>query len=140
MVNPKKIVLYGHSLGACVTAYLMNHLVQNDKVYADRMIIQNAFENIQRVCNDMVPFFGKFIVSDMKTDKYIKNIDSLKDNIEICIIHSKDDKLIHSNHSVNLSKYVKNNKLKFIMLEGTHDNPMHDETFDRYLNETCKNK
>jgi alpha-beta hydrolase superfamily lysophospholipase len=132
-VNHKKIILFGHSMGACVTSYLMNYLSHNNIPYPKVMIIQNAFENIQRACNDTVPFSGRFIVSDMKTDNYIKKIDKLKDDIDILILHSKDDKVIHPSHSADLAKHVKNNRIKFILLEGTHDNPVYDESFDRYV-------
>lgn len=149
-VDPKRIILFGHSLGACVTSYLMNHLIQkNDnnlvssslpktKFNSKVMIIQNAFENIQRVCNDVVPFFGKFVVSDMTTDLYIRNIDNMSNDIDICIVHSKDDELIHSNHSMDLAKRIMNNRLKLILLEGTHDNPVHDTVFDQYLQAVSK--
>lgn len=139
-VDPKNIILYGHSLGACVTTFLMNHVLHYEDISPDVMIIQNAFENIQRVCNDIIPLLGKFIVSDMKTDLYIKNIDNLKNNIKICIIHSKDDELIHFNHGCDLAKHVKNNNLKLILLDGTHDEPVHDESVAGYLNEISKNR
>ena len=52
----------------------------------------------------------------------------------------KKGEIIVKECRINITQPILNNKLKFIMLEGTHDNPVHDETFDRYLNETCKNK
>lgn len=141
-VKPTKIILFGHSLGACVTTYLMHHLVMENiknnvptthNNISKIMIIQNAFENIHRVCNDMVPFVGKYVVSDMNTDRYIKSIDDNHTDIIICIIHSKDDELIHHNHSVALSKHIKNNVTYFVSVNGTHDNPQHNETIDEFL-------
>jgi len=135
-VDPKRIILFGNSLGCCVTSYLMdyilNHYIASEKPKI--MIIQNPFQNIHRICNEVVPGSGYFLFSPLQTDKYIKNIDNNTNHIDMCFIHSKSDELIHYSHSVDLAAHVKNNKSKVIMLGGGHANPIHNQEFDDYIN------
>lgn len=136
-VNPKNIILYGHSLGACVTSYLVDYLVQNFCQVPSHMIIQNAFENIERLCDEIIPFSGKLISGPLQTNKYLKNIDKTHNIIDICIIHGKDDKLIHFSHSIDLANQIKNNNVTIILLNGTHDILTYDNAMDNYLNKLC---
>ena len=132
-VNPKRIVLFGHSLGACVTSYLMNHILENKIESSNIMILQNAFENIQKICTDILPFIGQYIVSNMKTDIFIRNIDNLDNDINICIIHSTTDELINFSHSVNLANSIKTNNPKLILVTGTHSNIIYNDSVNNHI-------
>ena len=137
-VNPKRIILFGHSLGCSVTAYLMNYILENKKEKSNIMIIQNPFENIKKVSLEHVPFFGNYVVSKLKTDKYIKNIDRLSNNLNICIIHAKYDEIINYNHSVNLSKYLINNKPRLFIIYGTHERIKYNESIFNHISNINK--
>lgn len=132
-ISPHKIILYGHSLGTSISAYLMEYLLKNNIEWSQIMILQNPFYSIKRISNDIVPFFGNFIKSKFMTDEFIKNIDNLSKSAKIYIIHCKDDELIHYQHSVDLSKLIKNNYCKLLLIEGDHDKPRYDKYVDEYF-------
>ena len=133
-VNPKKIILFGHSLGCCVSTYLMQYILLSKKESPNTLIIQNPFLNINRITADYYPFIGSYIISKMKTDKFMRNIDKLSNNLNICIIHAKQDEIINYRHSIELSKCLINNTPKLCILDGSHDIVMYDNKIYEYIN------
>lgn len=139
-VDPERIILFGHSLGCCITTYLMDYILHHYDNSPKLMVLQNPFHDIHRICNDVIPFSGYLFFSPLLTDKYIKSIDKHKRNINICFIHSKDDKLINYKHSIDLASHIKNNDCKVIMTTGTHGAPIISDEFDNYLNMIMSSK
>ena len=133
-VNPKKIILFGHSLGCCVSTYLMQYILLSKKERPNTLIIQNPFLNINRITSDYYPFIGSYIISKMKTDKFMRNIDKLSNNLNICIIHAKQDEIINYRHSIELSNCLINNKSKLFILDGSHDIVAYDNKIYEYVN------
>lgn len=140
-VEPKNIILFGHSLGGCVTSYLLNCLIERSvytgETYPKHIILQNPFQNIQRICGEMVPVIGHYVVSDLQTDRFIDNIDNLIGltckHIKILFIHCTDDELINHQHSIDLLRSIKHMDKRLISVPGTHDKPIYTKEVDDYL-------
>jgi hypothetical protein len=143
-VNPKRIILFGHSMGACTTLYLMKYILENEKYnhYPSFVILQSSFENIQRVCNDIVPILGKYVISDLKNDLFIEKIDNIclekLIHLNICIIHSNEDDLINIKHSLDLTNHIKHINKKMITVSGPHGAPVYNEETTHYFFEMCE--
>lgn len=136
-VKPQHIILFGHSLGTSVTAHLMLHLLKCKAVCSECMILQNPFYSMQRMAGDIVPVVGKlvsgFVKSTFKTNEFIKSIDRLSSSAKIFIIHCKNDKLIHYQHSVDLHDIVRHCYCSLLLVDGTHDGPTHSEKLDEHF-------
>jgi esterase/lipase len=149
-VEPENIILFGHSLGGCISTYLMNHLIQRssrtNESYPKHIILQNPFQNIQRICSEMVPILGHYVVSDLQTDRFINNMDRCigsksrcKNNtlIAVLIIHCIDDELINHQHSVDLLNSIQYMDKQLISVFGTHDKPIYTKEIVDYLDRLC---
>jgi predicted esterase len=132
-VDPKRIIMFGHSLGSSVLSNLTKHLLENNKKYSETLILQNPFSSIDHVCNDIVPWVGKFVQLDFKTDETFSQIDKLTSNLKIFIIHSDEDELINKSHSYAIASRIKNNKNRIIIVPGTHDDPEYTEEVHKVL-------
>jgi hypothetical protein len=144
-VMPSNIILFGNSMGSCITLHLINHLIENKHIYnsiPQSIILQCPFENIIRVASEKIPFIHKYISKllcsailqcSLHTDQYIKKIDKNINTLNICILHSKADEIIDYDHSIKLSQYVKNNKITFIEISGYHDSPAYNSICDNYF-------
>ena len=144
-VNPNNIILFGNSLGSCITTYLMNHLINHMDIFKTvphRIILQCPFENIIKVASENIPILHNYISKiacsyilqcPLNTDQYIKNIDNKLNNLKICILHSKSDELIDYDHSIKLSQIVKHNKVTLIEISGFHDTPTYNSICDNYF-------
>lgn len=120
-VDPKRIIMFGHSLGTSIAAYLIKYVLEKGDQCCDTLILQNPFESIHRVCNDIVPWIGQFVQLNFRTNEFIKKIDKLTSNLKIYMIHSENDDLIDKNHSFDLAKNIKNNLKRVIIVPGSHD-------------------
>lgn len=140
-VPPQNIILFGHSLGTSVTANLMLNIVKTESYTCKcnnggplKMILQNPFFSIQRLIDDHVPFkISNIIQSKFNTNLFFKQIDSLTNNIMINIIHSHGDKLISSEHSVDLQKLIVNNKCQLFLVPGSHETPVYNNSIDQMM-------
>jgi predicted alpha/beta-fold hydrolase len=151
-VDPKRIVLFGHSLGGCIVAYLMSYLLKHKKPTPRTMIIQNTFKNMQRICRE-ISIFGCLVLSKLKTDEFIRYIQYVshkndEHKINMCVIHCEDDTLVNCQHSKDLVSEINNEwdndhncnhtNIKFIMIKGTHDVPIYDCVTDDFFVKMCK--
>ncbi|VBB17835.1 alpha/beta hydrolase family protein [Yasminevirus sp. GU-2018] len=132
-VDPKKIVLFGHSLGTSITAHLALHHVKTKTTFSNVLVLQNGFESVRRVISDHSPVGGWFVKSKLNTKNFLKEIDTLTKDIRIVVIHSKDDKLIHVNHSHNLVNSMNSNDVKLLTVEGDHDEAKYDDNVHEHL-------
>jgi pimeloyl-ACP methyl ester carboxylesterase len=140
-VDPKRIVMFGHSLGTCVLANLVKYLLENQRPCCETLIFQNSFESIQKLCEEIVPYVGRFVPLDLSTGDCFDKIDELTSSLKIFFIHSNNDTLIDKKHSHNLVKRIKNNNTKLIIVPGTHDSlEYNNETHDLLLNLSSNNR
>lgn len=140
-VSPQNIILFGHSLGTSVSANLMLNILKTNTEYRERwprgMILQNPFFSIHQLIDEHAPFKIKnFIISEFSTNLFFKQIDSLTNNITINIIHSNEDELISSSHSIDLHKLIINNKCQLFLVPGTHNTPIYDNIIDCMMIDT----
>ena len=120
-VDPRKIILFGHSLGVSITAYLAMHLIKTNQVFSKTLILQNGFESAFKIISDHSPVGAWLVRSKLNTTMYLKEIDMLCNDIKILIIHSINDTLIHIRHGQNLANSMVRNDTTFIAIDGNHD-------------------
>lgn len=132
-VDPKRIILFGHSLGSCITTYLALYLELNNIKYSKHVILQNAFDNMERLFNDRCFLAGSIVRSKFNTRKFLHAVDQLSTNTNICFIHSENDKVINKQHSIDLYNMLTNVQKKLILLDGDHDKPVYTIDVDNYI-------
>jgi len=130
-VNPKNIVLFGHSLGTSITMELALHLVKNNIAFSNQVVLQNPFSSMKNISKDVMPFIGSLVISDLNTNQFIEELDNYTNDLHIYLLHSKDDELIHHKHSHELFSIVRNNKCNMTLMDGSHDRPFYDNKTDQ---------
>lgn len=148
-VDPEKIVIFGHSLGTCISVRLMQyiqeqyaqnvkHKTQNIKHKTQKMILQNPFLSMKEIAKEVIPILGNFVISKFKTDSFMKIIDTITNKVEVVIIHCLQDELIHHNHGLRLHELLKNNKSHLLLIPGSHDEPLYNVLVDNKIREISK--
>ena len=116
-VSPQNIILYGHSLGSSVVAWLGKHLSTTNQK-PKLIIMQAGFSSLKNIVSDIFPKFVTLLLNNtFNSKKYVKQIG---DKIKIYIAHSHKDELIKIHHKDKLIKA--NNNIIFSEIHGTHNN------------------
>jgi len=134
-INANRITLFGHSLGTTISTHLLKQLIETKQIYPTKLILQNPFYCIKRLANEYSSILSHFVIAPYNTYKFFNYIDKNVTNINIIIIHSRDDELINNNHSKDLQKLIKNNKCSLFLTEGTHNKPIYNEDIYKSLTE-----
>lgn len=126
-INPKKIIIYGHSMGGAVSTYLVKKLVQNNKPLPLGLILEGTFSNIYDMGNVIFPGLGF-----LSTHKYnnIKNLKIINNVLPTLIIHSKYDEVVPYLQSLKIKK---NCNCKHITINGTHSYPIFNKNVDDFI-------
>jgi hypothetical protein len=133
-VNPIKIILFGHSLGTSITMELALYLVKNNITFSNQIILQNPFSSIKNISREIMPYIGSLVISDLNTNHFIEELDKYTNNLNIYFLHSKEDELIHHNHSHELFSIIKNNSSNIMLVDGSHDRPYYNNNTDQLFN------
>ena len=109
-----KINICGHSLGSCLSSYLIKYLVDNKKEIPKKLLLISSFYNFYEASKEISPFLGRFNMLLFEHNQYLEYING---KIKIFFIHGYNDKMIHFKHSFKLH-YETDSKI--IICEGSH--------------------
>ena len=128
--NFKNISFFGFSLGCSVCLNLLKNLNDNNKELPKKIFLQSPFSSIKNIISNYISIFSYFIYYDFNNYKKLKEIYlNNKNNIEINIFISNNDKIVPNKDSLKLKEYCHN----FIILEGDHNN-FNIDKYDKYIN------
>lgn len=139
-VDPKRIILYGHSLGATITTYLSSYLAINNVEFSNMVILQNCFESIQRIIRERIESYlfnlnvvEDLIISPLKTKTFIEQTIEHNPKIKLTLIHGKNDEFISVNHSTDIINSLKSSNIELLIIPGTHDDLEYTDKIDNLL-------
>ncbi len=139
-INPKKIIVYGHSMGGAISTKLLALLVEKYKNDQSKLpqalILDGTFSNVIDMGNHIFPGFGNLAIHEYDN---IKNLIFINQSISILVMHSPDDETVPFNQSLK----IKNNcKCNHVEINGTHNIPIFNSKVDEFISEhveKCKN-
>lgn len=125
-VPPNNIILFGHSLGCAVAAWLGNKLCRcNFKPHS--IILRSGFSSLKNIVSDIYPKIATYVLSSKyDTIQHIKNIGN---KVPILALHSTRDEVIRYSHMLKLKKA--NPLITCYRIKGWHNDPVVD---DDYIN------
>jgi dipeptidyl aminopeptidase/acylaminoacyl peptidase len=140
-VDPMRIILFGHSFGASMTAILTERLVKENTLFSGRCILQNGFSDLYKIFDDsgFVPgIVVRMGYNTPNTKDVLKRLDNnyKKSNqfkLHIVVIHSINDKRVHYDHSVRIVKNIKNIKIDLFLIPGSHNDLEYNAKINRCL-------
>lgn len=100
-VQTDNVVMFGHSLGSSIAAYMTQYLHSIKQKIPKYVILSAPFYNFNYISTDLFPSFGWLNCNRFETNKYLKQV---KELTTLIYIHSKDDEIIHRYHSYKLRK------------------------------------
>ncbi len=130
-IDPKKIIVFGRSLGGGVASYIASRFSPG------LLILESTFTSLPDVAAPRFPYFPVRLVMNIQypTLKYLSEV-----NCPVLIIHSRDDEEIPFSHGQKL--YEKAGDLKeFLEIKGTHDegykdsSPFYEERLDLFISQ-----
>ncbi len=110
-VEPKKIIVFGRSLGGAVAAWLAQG-------HTPRMlIIESTFTSVKDLAGKFYPYFPVRLLSRFNYNviEYLQKV-----NCPLLIIHSRDDEIVPFSHGQRLFMSAKEPK-EFLDIMGTHN-------------------
>ena len=122
-VAPKKITLFGISLGTAVTLQFANKLVNKklqEAKYPKSIILQSGPSSIRKMAKDIIGTGAIFINNDYDSKGVIKNVDK---HIPVLLLHSASDDYISIDHKDDLIAECEN--AVFEQITGRHELPQY---------------
>lgn len=119
-ISPNRIVILGQSLGTAVAVAVAEHFMLENQVEFSGLVLVAAFTDIPTlvlsysiggiipILSPMRPypflqsFFARHVQETWKTDERLANLVQRSDNIDLTLIHSRNDYDIPWQHSQNL--------------------------------------
>ena len=110
-IEPKKIIIYGKSLGGSVAAWLAQAHTPG------LLIIDSSFTRIAAVARDLFPWApaGLILGNAYNTEEYVKSL-----RCPVLIMHSSDDEIVPFYHGQELYETAPAPK-EFLPLSGSHN-------------------
>jgi uncharacterized protein len=132
-IPPKKIIIYGESLGGAIAAYIVQLTSQDLKNNAGGLVLASTFTSISDRASELYPFLPIRLLSRFSYNS-IERLPSIK--IPVLIIHSTEDEIIPFHHS-DRNFQAANQPKKLVKLRGDHNGGFLDslETYRNGLNE-----
>ncbi len=127
-VSPKKIIVYGHSLGCAITTNLVKTLCEKKRELPIGLILEAPFISVRKIASKFIPnILCNFVLCNFNNEENIKII---KNKIPITICHSKNDEIIPYSHGVHLSEISGN---KCVEIDGSHNSPLYNDSFENII-------
>ena len=132
-ISPKKIIIYGESLGGAIAAYIAQLTSQDLKNNAGGLVLASTFTSISDRASELYPFLPIRFLSRFSYNS-LERLPSIK--IPILIIHSTEDEIIPFHHSDRNFQAAHQPK-RLVKLRGDHNDGFLDslETYRNGLNE-----
>ena len=133
-IPPKKIIIYGESLGGAIASYLAQMTTQQDPTNnAGGLILASTFTSISDRASELYPFLPIRLLSRFSYNS-IDRLPNIK--IPVLIIHSTEDEIIPFHHS-DRNFQAANQPKKLVKLRGDHNGGFLDslEIYRNGLNE-----
>jgi hypothetical protein len=133
-IDPRKIVVFGWSLGGPVAAWLSR------KHRPGALILEGAFTSLQDAARDRVPgFFVSLLIPDQyPTKRYLAMVEC-----PVLVIHSRDDEVMPFHHGEALFAAAGGSK-QFLEIRGSHNRGFLDSRYeisiDSFLSEVLGQK
>jgi pimeloyl-ACP methyl ester carboxylesterase len=133
-IPPKKIIVYGESLGGAIASYIAQKTSNQDpKNAAGGLILASTFTSISDRAAEIYPFLPIRLLSrfNYNSSDRLPNI-----KIPVLIIHSTDDEIIPFHHGER-NFQVANEPKKLVKLRGDHNSGFLDslETYRTGISE-----
>lgn len=132
-IPPKKIIIYGESLGGAIATYIAQLTSQDLKNNAGGLVLASTFTSISDRASELYPFLPIRWLSRFSYNS-LERLPSIK--IPVLIIHSTEDEIIPFHHS-DRNFAAANQPKKLVKLRGDHNSGFLDslETYRNGLNE-----
>ncbi len=117
-ISPKKIIIYGESLGGAIASYIAQTNSQQDSQnFAAGLILASTFTSISDRASELYPFLPIRLLSRFSYNS-VERLPNIK--IPILIIHSVDDEIIPIQHGER-NFQVANAPKRLVKLRGDHN-------------------
>ena len=133
-IPPKKIIIYGESLGGAIASYLAEKISQQDsKNAASGLVLASTFTSVSDRASELYPFLPIRLLSRFSYNSRDR-LPNIK--IPVLIIHSTDDEIIPFSHG-DRNFQAANQPKKLVKLRGDHNSGFLDslEIYRNGLNE-----
>ena len=133
-IPPKKIIIYGESLGGAIASYLAQKISQQDsKNAASGLVLASTFTSVSDRASELYPFLPIRLLSRFSYNSRDR-LPNIK--IPVLIIHSTDDEIIPFSHG-DRNFQAANQPKKLVKLRGDHNGGFLDslEIYRNGLNE-----
>lgn len=131
-IHPNKIIVYGHSLGAAISSYLVKTLINSEintfNYYPKALILESPFYSFSKIAKHVMPIFSIF--ATLKFDNN-ENLNRINGEIPVLIMHSKNDDIIPYNQSLELKNNYK--YCKYVEIDGTHNDPIYNDNVYNFI-------
>jgi alpha/beta superfamily hydrolase len=116
-IDPKKIIVYGYSLGCAISSHLVSNL--NDDELPKMLILESPFSNLKNIADDVFKYISKLTYYDFDN---IKHLEKINNKIPVHILYSKSDEVIPFYHTQLLKEKTNCN---IIEISGLHAQPIY---------------
>lgn len=109
--DPKRIVLFGRSLGVAVASYI------GSRYQCGALILESGFTSVPELAQQLYPFLPEILLTKFSYN----SVANLKDVVRpTLIVHSKDDEMIPFSHGRKLYEAA-NEPKRFLEMKGGHN-------------------
>ncbi|MDW8465753.1 MAG: alpha/beta fold hydrolase [Chloroherpetonaceae bacterium] len=130
-ILPEHIIIFGHSLGGGVAAWL------SKEVKAGAVILQATFTTMKQIAKCFYPYFP---LRKIMRSRYDNLAHIAQANCPVLVIHSPDDEVVPFEHGKRVFEAAKSPK-EFLQVRYGHDDAIHSPNYlsgikaflDKYL-------
>lgn len=138
-ISPKKIIVYGHSMGGAVSTKLLSMLIDNNEELPLALILDGTFSNVIDMGNHILPGFGWLSPYNYDNIKNLKNIEQhiiqTNKNLPIMVMHSEEDETVPFDQSLKIKENCKCHHVKVL---GSHNVPIFNKHAINFLHTVVK--
>lgn len=130
-VPANKIILYGYSLGTAITTKLLHKIITHNKDKPKAIMLEAPFTKMKDLAKIYMPSISFLCMMNFNN---MKNL-SIKLDIPMCIIHSKDDEIIPYDHALKIQQKT---NCDLITINGPHYGSVYSSDFVNWIEKNVK--